>query len=275
MAGEGALLGDGLNPVERLRGRIALLLDLQREGLRLVSEGDVQEIAGWHRQWAALLDEIRTQLDLEAPRQAELVLWPAVNGTQSLEQTRRELVRAAVRCRELFLLACELGGTHDDEAETWDAVPSPQDAHPGSNYVGAGRRFEGAIKLRQIIEAAQESLVVVDPYMDDATFTLAAAAPDGITRRFLTSNYPRVLGRVTQAWRDWRVKWEGESECLATPGNELPHFRLLYVDGAAYVIDSSLKDFGSRLTYIRMLPTDERQRIESETESSWKQAVPV
>ena len=26
--------------------------------------------------------------------------------------------------------------------------------------------------------------------------------------------------------------------------------------------DSSLKDFGSRLTYVRMPPTDERERIE-------------
>ncbi len=77
--------------------------------------------------------------------------------------------------------------------------------------------------------------------MDDGTFTLTAAAPNGI-------------------WGDRRNNWEGESKCFV--GSDLPHFRLLYLDGAAYLIDSSLKDFGSRLTYVRMPPTDERERIE-------------
>ncbi len=78
---------------------------------------------------------------------------------------------------------------------------------------------------------------------------------------------------MTEAWASWRVKWESDSECLT--GSELPHFRLLFVDGAAYVIDSSLKDFGTRLTFFGMLPTNERQSIESEIESMWRQATPL
>ena len=76
MADEGARLGDEANPLQRLRDRVARLPDLRREGLRLVGEGDVGPVAAWHRQWTALLDGIRAPLELEAPRQTELVLWP-------------------------------------------------------------------------------------------------------------------------------------------------------------------------------------------------------
>ena len=67
MTSDGARLGDGSDPVERLRGRVARLSELRIEGLRLVSDGDAEEIAAWHRRWAALLDEIRTKMDLEPP----------------------------------------------------------------------------------------------------------------------------------------------------------------------------------------------------------------
>ena len=273
MADEGARLGDGFDLVGRLRDRIARLPDLRREGLRLVSEGDVGAVAAWRYRWTALLNEIRAPLELEAPSQTELVLWPAVSRTQSLEEIRGEMVRAAVGCRELALLVHELGGIREDTAETSGALSPSDDAPPGSTYVGAGRRFEGAIRLRQLIEPAQDSLIVIDPYMDDGTFTLAAAAPSGVFRRFLTSNHPSVRREVTDTWTNWRGNWEGESQCLT--GSELPHFRLLFVDGAAYLIDSSLKDFGSRLTFLRMLPTDERHSIESEIELTWRRATPL
>ena len=275
MADEHALLGEGPDAIKRLREQVARLPALRRDGLRLVSDGNVEAVAAWHRQWTVLLDEIGLQLEREAPRQAGLVLWPAVSETKDLKQIRMELVRAAVGCRELKLLVGELGGTPADSAEPREALPSPQEARPGSTYIGAGQRFEGAIWLRQLIEPARESLVVIDQYMDDRTFTLAAAAPNGISRRFLTSNHPAVRPVVTEAWAEWGVKWEGESECLTSPGSELPHFRLLYVDRAAYLIDSSLKDFGSRLTFLRMLPTDERESIEREIESTWRRATPL
>lgn len=273
MADEGARLGDGPNPVGRLRDRIARLPDLRREGLRLIGEGDAGALAAWRHHWTALLNEIRAPLELEAPNQTELVLWPAVNSTQPLEEIRGEIVRAAVACRELSLLVDELGGVREDRVETSGALSTSDEAPPGATYVGAGRRFEGAIRLRQLIEPAQDSLTVIDPYMDDGTFTLAAAAPSGVSRRFLTSNHARARREVADAWISWQVNWEGESQCFT--GKGLPHFRLLFVDGAAYLIDSSLKDFGARLTFLRMLPTDERRSIESEIVSTWRRATPL
>ncbi len=202
-----------------------------------------------------------------------MVLWPAVSGTEPLDQIRVELVRAAVGCRELKLLACELGGTREDSAETPEALFSPEELRPGPTYVSAGRRFEGAIRLRQLIGPAQDSLVIIDQYTNDDTFTLAAAAPSGVSRRFLSSDHPRVSQGVTEAWADWRASWDGDSECRI--GSELPHLRLLFVDGAVYHVDASLKDFGSSLTCLRMLPTDEFRQIEGDIESMWRQATPV
>ena len=275
MADEHALLAEGPDAIKRLREQVARLPALRRDGLRLVSAGNVEVVAAWHRQWTVLLDVIGPQLEREAPRQAGLVLWPAVSETQDLKQMRTEVVQAAIGCRELELLVSELGETPADSAEPREALPAPQEAGPGSTYVGAGQQFEGAMRLRQLIEPARESLVVIDQYMDDSTFTLAAAAPNGISRRFLTSNHRGVRSGVTEAWAEWRVNWEGESECLTSTGSELPHFRLLYVDRAVYLIDSSLKDFGSRLTFFRMLPTDERESIEREIESTWRRATPL
>ncbi len=264
---------DGFGPVERLRDRVARLGELRREGLRLVSMGDVQEVTAWHREWSALLDDIRVPLDREAPRQAELVLWPGVNGTQPLGQTRVELVRAAVGCRELDLLVKQLAGDQRDSIEGPAALPPPAEPPQGSTHVGPRQRFEGAVMLRRLIEVAQDSLVFVDQYVDAGTFTLAAAAADGISRRFLSSDHPASRRRVAESWNDWRASWGGDSKCRI--GGELPHFRLLLVDRAAYQLDASLKDFGSSWTFLRMLPTDELLLIEGKLESMWRQANPA
>ena len=274
MASEGARLGDASDPARRLRDHIGRLDDLRRYGLRLVSACDVEAVAVWQRQWATLIDVIRTQLNQEDPRQTELLLWPTVNGSQSLRQTGVELVRAAVGCRELELLVEQLVGAQGEALQTPEAPsPSPGKTLPGRSFVGGGQRFKGAVILRRLIEAARDSLVIVDQYVASGTFTLAAAAPDGIQRRFLSSNHSAVRREVTEAWAHWRNSWGGDSECRI--GSELPHFRLLFIDSAAYHVDASLKDFGSTLTFYQMVPTDELRQIEGKIESMWRQATPV
>lgn len=273
MTGEGARLGGASDLFQRVRDQIVRLGGLRREGLLLVGSDDIEAVSAWHRRWTALLATIRTQLDHEAPRQAELVLWPSVNGPRPIKQTRRELVQAAVGCRELELLVEQLGGAQRAALETSETQPPYSGTLPGRSFVGGGQRFEGAVMLRKLMEAARDSLVIVDQYMASGTFTLAAAAPDGIQRRFLSSNHRRVLREVTEAWSDWRDSWGGNSECRI--GSELPHFRLLFIDSAAYHVDASLKDFGSRLTFYRMVPTDELRQIEGQIESMWRQATPV
>ena len=170
--------------------------------------------------------------------------------------------------RELALLLGELGTVREGK------VVVPIDEAPqGATYVRGGNRFEGALRLRQLIVPARDSLVVVDGYMDDGTFTLAAAAPSGISRRFLTSNHRNVRPAVAGAWAHWEAGWEGDSQCRM--GSELPHFRLLIVDGAAYHIDSSLKDFGAKWTVYWRIPTPESERMRDDVESAWRQATPI
>ena len=273
MADEGARLGDSPSPAALSRSRIALLTDLREEGLRLVSEGDIAAREAWHRRWMVLLDEIETQLRLEAPRQAEMVLWPDVDSALPDTRFREELVRAAVGCRELSLLVGELTDHREKGAEIHEGTVSSDEARQGAIYVRAGRRFEGAVRLRRLIEPAQESLVIVDRYVDDGTFTLAAAAATRISRRFLTLNYREVKRAVSDAWANWAPRWEGDTECRT--GIELPHMRLLVVDGAPYHIDSSLKDFGSNLTCFRKLLTEEWEIIQGDVESTWRGATPL
>ncbi|MYB40891.1 MAG: hypothetical protein F4X76_01625 [Chloroflexi bacterium] len=272
MADEGGQLGDGSNPVELLRRRIALLQALRDEGLRLVREGDVAARQAWYRQWALLLDELEAQLRLDSPLQTELVLWPAVDNVLPDTQFQEELVRAAVGCRELKLLADEIDQAVGGNGRTPNVQTSPAEVPTGATYVGGGR-FEGAIELRRLIEKARESLLVVDPYTTDDTFTLSAAAPTGISRRFLSSDHPGAIGGVTDAWPAWAGHWQGNSECRV--GSRLPHFRFLLVDGAAYHIDASLKDFGASLTFYRRLPTAELNEIEGTIESMWSEAASV
>ena len=50
--------------------------------------------------------------------------------------------------------------------------------------------------LRKLVEVARDPLVIVDRYLNAGTFTLAAAAPDGISRRFLSSDHPAVKQEV-------------------------------------------------------------------------------
>ena len=273
MACEGTWHGDASDPVKRLREQILRLGDLRREGLHLVTGADAEAVATWYLRWALLLNAIRTHLDCEVPRQAELVLWPTVKGSRRLEQSRVELVRAAVGCRELELLVEQLLGPQADALATSEQMPPATESIRGSSFVFGGQRFEGAVRLRQLIEAARASLFIVDPYVAAGTFTLAAAAPDGIQRRFLSSNHRGVRREVTEAWAEWRENWRGVSECRL--GSELPHFRLLFIDKAAYHVDASLKDFGSKWTFFRMLPTDELRQLEGTIDSLWQQAVPI
>ena len=272
VADEGARLGDGSNPVDLSRRRIARLEDLRGQGLRLASEGDIAAREGWYRQWTVLLHEIDAQLRLEAPVQAELVLWPVVDDALPDAQFREDLVRAAVGCRELRLLVDQIDQALDGTGRAPNVQPASAEAPMGATYVGGGR-FEGAIELRRLIERARESLLVVDPYTTGDTFTLAAAAPTGISRRFLSSDHPGAVVGVTDAWPDWEGRWQGNSQCRV--GSRLPHFRLLLVDGAAYHVDASLKDFGASFTFYRPLPTEELRRIEGEIESMWTEAASV
>lgn len=272
MTSDGARWGEGTNTADRLRDGVASLPGLRLEGLRLAGAGDAEGFAAWHCRWVSRLDEIRSLLAAVAPRQTRLVLWPSLN-TQAPGQIRAELVRAAVGCRELALLVGELDGGREGTPENSAIGFSPEESHQGATYVRPGRRLEGAIRLRRLIAPARDSLFVVDPYMDDGTFTLAAAAPRGVSRRFLTSNHRNMRATVAEAWAHWQAGWEGDSQCRM--GSELPHFRLLLVDGAPYHIDSSLKDFGATLTVYWRLPTLEWESIRGDVESAWRQASPI
>ncbi len=256
-----------------MRDHISLLFDMRTEGLDLLSECDIVAISRWCKRWAEILDTTRTQLYQIAPRQTELLLWPYVNGSQPFRQTREELVRAAVGCREIDLLVDQLFGSHDKVSQTTQMSFRTTESLPRRNFVGPRQRFEGAIMLRRLIEAAQKSLVIIDHYMDASTFILAAAATDRIQRRFLGSDHAAVERKVTKAWANWRGVWGGNNQCRLS--KELPHFRLLFVDGAAYHVDASLKDFGSTWTFLRMFPTDELEQIEGKIESMWRQATPL
>ena len=273
MKGESPRLGDTSDPIERLYDQIVRLADLRRDGLRQVSAGDIEAVAAWHHRWDTLLNAIRKSLKCEAPRHSELILWPNVEGSQPLHQTREALVRASVGCRELDLLVGQLLGAGSSLLATSETMPPTAETSPVRRFLDSGRRFEGAVMLRRLIEAARFSLVIVDPYMTADTLTLAAAAPDGIQRRFLCSNHPRARKEVAIAWAEWSENWSGDSECRI--GSELPHFRLLYVDTAAYHVDASLKDFGSKLSFYQMLPTDELQQLEGTIDSMWRQAIPL
>ena len=273
MAKGGAWFNNVYEPFGHLRDHTDRLFDLRRKGLGLVSTCDIEAVTRWREQWAEVLDVIRTKLYQMTPRKAELLLWPDVNGSQSLRQTREELVRAAVGCRELSLLVDQLVGSQDKVFKPTQVPLQTAESLTTRNFVGPGQRFEGAVMLRRLIEAANRSLVIIDHYMDAGTFTLAAAATDRIQRRFLSSDHPAVKPKVTKDWANWRGVWVGNSECRLA--KELPHFRLLYVDGAAYHVDASFKDFGSSLTFVQMLLTEELENIKAEIESTWRQATPL
>ncbi len=124
---------------------------------------------------------------------------------------------------------------------------------------------------------AQRSILVVGGYVSNETFILLHSADTNISRKVLMLDHRSTLTKtLRETWAKWSAVWdEGGTKCRAIASSALPHTRYLFIDGARYHFDASLKDFGKRLTHFRLLEPLEARLVESEIDSAWALAVVI
>ncbi len=279
--------GEQVPPGQSLKDAAARLEMLREEGERMMGVAASnaswrRTFEHWRRRWDASLDEVQALCWSQAPMQFEMISWPPrVDGDPAPQVVEGLMRTAATGTRELRLLAFQLVDVDPGER----AEMQPQDvpdqhemSNIGTRYFRSGQRFEGAVEIRKLIQQAQHSLLVVDGYIAEETFILANAAPSRVSRRFLMMSNQRPAGTDPrlEAWAKWASSWnEGGAECRVVHRSLLPHTRFLYVDGARYHFDASLKDFGHRFTHFRLLGPSEVRVVEAAVTAAWATAVPV
>lgn len=277
--------GQQVAPGQSLEDAAARLEALREEGERLVevaaSDGSWRRtFEHWRRRWDVSLGEVQALCWSQAPLQFEMIKWPLRVGGDAAPPVVAGLMRtAATGTRELRLLAYQLVDVRlGERADTQDVPDHDEMSNIGTRYFRSGQRFEGAIEIRRLIQQAQHSILVVDGYIAEETFILANAAPSRVSRRFLMLSNRRQTGMalVVEAWTKWASSWsEGGAECRVVHRSLLPHTRYLYVDGARYHFDASLKDFGQRFTHFRLLHPSEVREVEAAVTAAWAAAVPL
>lgn len=272
---------------QSLKGAAARLEALREEGERLIavaaSGGSWQRtFEHWRRRWDVSLDEVQALCWSQAPLQFEMISWPPrVDGNATRPVVAGLMRTAATGTRELRLLAFQLADVHLGEragTQPQDVPDHDEMSDIGTRYFRRGQRFEGAVEIRKLIQEAQHSILVVDGYIAEETFILANAAPSRISRRFLMMSNQRPAGMafVVESWTEWASSWsEGGAECRMVHRSLLPHARYLYVDGARYHFDASLKDFGQRFTHFRLLRPSEVRVVEAAVTAAWATAIPL
>ena len=119
----------------------------------------------------------------------------------------------------------------------------------------AGQPYTGWMVCKEILSAAQEGVMLVDPYVDTRTLSLLLVVPPEVPVRVLTAT--DLPGGFETDWQKFCGQRGGTNRLGHVARANTPHDRFLVVDERLYLSGASFKDIGGRLSVI--------VRIESES----------
>ena len=123
------------------------------------------------------------------------------------------------------------------------------DAAPKEAIFYDGQFFEARVVLEQIIKTATKRIIVIDAYIDAATFEILDVRAKGVTADIYSDSEYKSLREAHNASRSAQPinthKWAKAS-----------HDRWLIVDDTVYHCGHSLKDMGKKLCAISQLDVD-------------------
>ena len=123
------------------------------------------------------------------------------------------------------------------EAATEDQETSTIQIYSQDSPYSVRRLFEG------LFGDAKHSIEIIDNYIGKRTLDyLLAAKGKNIPVRIITSNYEEK--GFDEALPDFEKEFDGEFEIKVKQGAF--HGRTIIVDGSAFLLDHSIKDFGSK-----------------------------
>lgn len=147
------------------------------------------------------------------------------------------------------------------------AEPRPDTVH----YVPPRSQLDAYVLLKDTMDGASASLVVVDPYVDDSTLQPLLAVKPGVSIRLLTVKPSKDFAHAVERFRE---QWGGNIE--ARKGTKELHDRFLLVDGRVFFSGASFKDLGQRGSMIDEIRSEAvKDAVRKDVEASWKQAQPI
>lgn len=111
-----------------------------------------------------------------------------------------------------------------------------------------GEFFEARVLLEKIIKTAKQRVIIIDAYVDAATFEMLDVRAEGVTADIYSDSEHKSLRNIHNATKGVQpvntYKW-------STPS----HDRWLIVDNLLYHCGHSLKDIGKKLSAITLMGT--------------------
>ena len=138
-------------------------------------------------------------------------------------------------------------------------------------YIRPRSQFDAYVQLRDMMQTAAGSLMVVDPYTDDETLQLLKTVSPDVHVRVLTVNPAKDFGYVLKLFRK---QWGGKIEARQGP-KEL-HDRFLLIDDRLFFSGASFKDLGRRGSFMAEIRTEAiKQAVKRDIEAWWEAAQPI
>jgi hypothetical protein len=145
-------------------------------------------------------------------------------------------------------------------------------------FIPAGNTFDAMAAVGKVLGAATNSVLIVDPYMDEKALTdFIVLAPEKVAIQLFAdqASHKPSLKPAVERWTSQHGAARSIEARLAPP--RALHDRLIAVDGAgAWVLTQSLKDFAARspATIVRVDPETAALKIAA-YEGMWQAAVPL
>lgn len=203
-----------------------------------------------HRRWLARADAVISRwnrLELVTSRPAETMLVSPTTRAFHLNRILSTLQRA-------------------------DADLALEGRDSGSQVFGPGAVYDFFKALRELIESARETLLVVDPYLDAKAFdTYVTGAATSVRVRLLAKKYAAELATAVAAY----TMQHGAN--VSVRSSDALHDRVVFVDGTTcWVLGQSVKDAANRSpTYIAPLDPESAAMKLIWYEVLWQSAQPV
>ncbi len=150
-------------------------------------------------------------------------------------------------------------------------VASSEEA--AERFLPSGKPHDAYVEIRRIIQSAQQSVAVIDPYLDGSILSLVASSEaSSLKVRKLSWKLPVDFREELERFRKQHPKIEVEVK----RSREF-HDRFLILDGSVcYHIGATLKDAGTRAFMINPVEDAENVRaLTREHERAWSEANPV
>lgn len=138
-----------------------------------------------------------------------------------------------------------------------------------SQVFGPGAVYDFFVALTAIIKSAENSLFIIDPYLDEQIFDA-----------YVSSLLPKCSKRMLVNRHSANVKAAAERYCtqhgvsIEVRKSNLIHDRVIFIDGSeCWVLGASIKDAAdSKPTYLAPLSPDVSKAKFAEYESIWEKA---